>query len=430
MASLIKNRDLLAVNPLRERALKILEAGLEAIDTRKAIRKSVSLNGDFLFVKDHAYDLTHYRRIFLVAFGKDSFVASSELKDLLGERIKDGVVLSLKNEKIAGFQTYQCTHPQTSLNNVEATKKVIEMVSAAEEDDLILVVISGGGSAMLTSPYKITFSDKALIADTLMNSGANISELNIVRKHLSEIKGGRLAALSFPSTVVTLIFSDVVGNDLSTIASGPTVMDHTSIEDAKKVLEKFKIKEKVMMGDLELTETPKEEKYFQKVQNYLLMDNSVATGAMEEAARALAYSTRILSNNLKGNSHEIGKDLLKEGKKGEALIAAGETTVQIVGQGLGGRNQEMALANLENVKDNQILISVGSDGHDHSEYAGGICDAYTKKKATEEKLDPKDFLGNNDSYHFFQKLGEGIDTGQLESNVADLMLVLTDLPNV
>ncbi|HSX58280.1 MAG TPA: DUF4147 domain-containing protein, partial [Candidatus Saccharimonadales bacterium] len=182
MASLIKNRDLLAVNPLRERALKILEAGLEAIDTRKAIRKSVSLNGDFLFVKDHAYDLTHYRRIFLVAFGKDSFVASSELKDLLGERIKDGVVLSLKNEKIAGLQTYQCTHPQTSLNNVEATKKVIEMVSAAEEDDLILVVISGGGSAMLTSPYKITFSDKALIADTLMNSGANISELNIVRK--------------------------------------------------------------------------------------------------------------------------------------------------------------------------------------------------------------------------------------------------------
>lgn len=426
---IIKNKDLLAVNPIRDKAIKIIEAGLEAIDTKTAITRAVRQNGDFLFVKNTAYDLTKFRRVFLVAFGKDSFVASKALKEILGKRIVDGVVLSLQTGKIAGLQTFQCTHPRPSLNNVEATKKVIELVKNTQEDDLILVLISGGGSAMLTAPYKITYQDKALIADTLMASGANIEELNIVRKHLSEIKGGRLAELAFPSTLVTLIFSDVIGNDLSIIASGPTVMDHSTVADAEAVLKKFKIREQITLDNLELNESPKDLNAFRKVDNYLIMDNSVATGAMEEAARALGYSTRIFANNLKGESHEVGKKLLFEAKKGEALIAAGETTVEVQGKGVGGRNQEMALANLGNVKENQILISVGSDGHDHSDFAGGICDPYTLKKAKEMKVDPQVFLKHSDSYSFFKKIQEGIDTGILESNVADLMLVLTDYPN-
>lgn len=424
---LIKNKDLLAVNPLREYALKIVESALAAIDTKAAIRRYVRLSNNFLFIKEKPYDLSKYRKIFLIAFGKDSTAAAKEVKEILKGRLDDGVVLSLRKEKIAGLQTFQCTHPQPSLNNVEATQKVVELVENTKEDDLILVVISGGGSAMLTAPYKITYQDKALIADTLMNNGANIEELNIVRKHISEIKG-RLAALAYPSTVATLIFSDVVGNNLSTIASGPTVIDHTTVGDARSVLKKFKVAEKTGFAGLELNETPKDLKFFQKVDNFLIMDNSVATAAMEETARGLGYSIRVFANNIKGDAHEVGKRLLSEGKKGEALISAGETTVEVVGDGIGGRNQEMVLANLRNVKEDQILVALSSDGHDHSDFAGAICDTYTLKKSKEQGISIDDYLDNNNSYFFFKQIGEGIDTGLLESNVADLMLVLTGYP--
>lgn len=423
---IIKNRDLLAINPIRDRALSIIEAGLSAIDTKKIIQDSVKLKNGFLFIKGRAYELKKFRHVYVVAFGKDSFSASVELEKILGDRLTAGVVLSLKSGSIPKMETFQCTHPKPSLNNVAATKKAIEIIKQANDDDLILLVISGGGSAMLTAPYKITYEEKALIAEQLMNSGANIQELNIVRKHLSEVKGGRLAELAFPSTMVTLIFSDVIGNDLSTIASGPTVIDHTTVDEARAVLDKYNILEKVSMPDLELIESPKDQKYFQKVDNFLVVDNSVATAAMEDKARAWGYSTRIYANNLQGNSHEVGSLLLKECRKGEALIAAGETTIEISGDGIGGRCQEMALANLRTVKENQILVCIGSDGHDHSDFAGGVCDSYTLKRAKEEKVDLEEYLENNDSFNFFKKIGEGVDTGLLESNVADLMLVLTD----
>lgn len=423
---LVRNKDLLAYTPIRDRALKILNAGLEAIDTKKVITQTLRFRNNYLFIHDRAYDLSNYRNIYLVAFGKDSFVASSEIKRILGNRLSAGVVLSLKPDKIPGLETYQCTHPNTSLNNVEATKKVIELIKQTNEDDMVLVIISGGGSAMLTAPYNLTVAEKATIVENLMDSGADIEELNIVRKHLSEIKGGRLAQLAYPSTLVTLIFSDVIGNDLSTIASGPTVMDHSTVDDAKKVLAKYNIFERISMPELELTESPKDQKFFQKVENFLIMDNSVATAAMEEEARALGYSTWVFANNLHGKADEVGKELLSKARKGEVLIAAGETTVEVNGDGIGGRSQELVLSNLSRIKENQVLISAGTDGHDHSDYAGALGDVYTLKKAKEENVNPDDFLKNNDSFHFFEKVGDGIETGQLESNVADLMLVVTD----
>ncbi len=423
---IIKNKDLLAINPIRERALSIIEAGLSAIDTKEVLKQSVKIKGDFLFVKGQAYDLKTFRHIFMVAFGKDSFAASEQLAETLGDRLTDGVILSLKAGSIPKLETFQCTHPKPSLNNIVATKKALELIDKANSDDLIILVISGGGSAMLTAPYKITYEEKSMIAEELMNSGADITELNTVRKHLSEVKGGRLAQRAYPATMLTLIFSDVIGNNLSTIASGPTVIDHTTIDDAKKILEKYNISEKVAMDNLELTESPKEVKFFQKVDNYLIVDNSVATAAMEDKARTLGYSTRIYSNNLSGNAHAVGEMLIKECRKKEVLIAAGETTIEVSGDGVGGRCQEMILANLKNIKDNQILICVGTDGHDHSDFAGAICDTYSLKRSKEEKLDPTEYLKNNDSFSFFKKVAEGIDTGLLESNVADLMLVLKD----
>lgn len=423
---LIKNKDLLSETPLRDRALRILNAGLEAIDTKKIIQNTVKLKNNYLFVKDQSYDLSHYRQIYLVGFGKDSFVACSEIKSILAEKLNAGIVLSLKAEKIEGLETYQCTHPNTSQANVAATNKVIELIKSTTEEDLILIVISGGGSAMLTSPYKISWEEKAKVAEGLMKSGANIEELNIVRKHLSQIKGGRFSQLAYPSTIVSLIFSDVIGNDLSIIASGPTTLDHSTIEDAKKILAKYSILEKVSLPNLELIESPKDIKFFQKTRNFLIMDNSFATAAMEEEARALGYSTRIFANNLHGLAKEVGSELLTQARRGEALIAAGETTVQVKGNGVGGRSQELVLGNLTKIKENQVLLSAGSDGHDHSDHAGAIGDTNTLKKASDKKLDPEDYLNNSDSFHFFQQVGDGIETGLLESNVADLMLVITD----
>lgn len=423
---IIKNKDLLSTHPTREHALQILEAGLASIDTKTVINNFVKLKGNFLFIKEKTYDLSHYRNIYCLALGKDSFAAAQALEEMLGERLTGGVVLSLKNEKLKKLTNYQCTHPHPSHNNVIATKKAIGFLEATREDDLVLVVISGGGSAMLTAPYKITFEEKAKVAETLMNSGANIYELNTVRKHLSEIKGGRLAELVYPSTLITLIFSDVIGNDLSTIASGPTTMDHTSIKDAEKVLEKFEVYKKTGIKELELSESPKDSKFFEKVENTLLMDNTTATESMEEKARSLGYSTRIYANNLQGNAHKVGEILLSEARTDEALIAAGETTIEIGGTGMGGRNQELVLANLAKIKEDQVLLSAASDGNDHSSFAGALGDTYTLLKAKEGKINPEDYLKNNDSYHFFEKVGDGLETGLLQSNVADVMLVLTD----
>jgi glycerate-2-kinase len=423
---IIKNKDLLATTPTRERALAILEAGLEAINTRNVINSNVKIKSSFLFLKNSAYDLTSFRKIYLLAFGKDSFAASKTLEEILGERLTEGICLSLSDKKLEKVTNYKCSHPDPSDNNVEATKRAIELLRKTTEDDLLLVVISGGGSAMLTAPYKINIEEKAFIAKTLMNSGADINELNIVRKHLSKIKGGRLAELAFPATIVSLIFSDVVGNDLSTIASGPTVMDHSTNQDAQEILKKYDIYKKIVLPSLELNETPKKDKFFAKVENLLLLDSTTASSAMEEKARALGYSTRIYSDNLKGEAHKVGTDLLKNARKGEALIASGETTVKVSGNGVGGRNQELVLSNLLGVKEKQVLISCASDGHDNSDFAGALGDSYTLKRAKEENLNLEEFLRENDSYHFFEKTGQGIYTGLLESNVADLMLVLTD----
>jgi len=422
---LIRNRNQLVSSSLRKKALAIIEAGLASIDTKKIIHENLTLKKNFLFIKDAHYDLDRYRQVFLVAVGKSALSASCEIGEILGKKLKSGVVLSLKEGKVPKMEVFSCTHPAPSEQNVKATIKAQELLESVGQDDLLIVVVSGGGSSMLTAPYKISISEKASVAKVLMSSGATIEELNTVRKHLSLVKGGRLAELAYPATIVTLIFSDVATNNLSTIASGPTVMDHTTNGQARAILDKYKVQEVLKLPKLDLSETPKETKFFHKVQHLLLVDNSVALNAMVEQAGNLGFAVEVYSRNLEGEARKVGKTLLQQSKKNQALLAAGETTVHVEGSGKGGRCQELVLGSLENLRDNQVLVAIGTDGHDNSDFAGAIADTSTLKKAAGKALDYQTFLKNNDSFNFFKKVGDGIETGPLPSNVADLMLVLT-----
>jgi len=266
----------------------------------------------------------------------------------------------------------------------------------------------------------------------LLKSGANIYEMNTIRKHLDLVKGGGLLKILYPAKVISFIFSDVPGNDLSFIASGPTVKDKTNITDALRIIKKYKLKS---VRKEDLIETPKEEKYFKNVKNILALSNLTALRAMKEKAESLGLKAKILTDNLKGDVKEVAKFLFQEIKrsKEKVLIVGGETTVKVKGKGKGGRNQELVLWFLktqtyayltQTYEDpNFIIISINSDGWDNTEFAGAIGDKLTLEKAEKLKLDIDKFLENNDSFHFFEKTKDGIITGRLPVNVSDLIIL-------
>lgn len=420
----IRNFDQLASSPLRRQALEIINAGFEAISTDQAIRRSVRVFNNQLMIKEKIYNLGNFEKVYLIAIGKCALAASKTLEDILGDRLSSGFCLDIRQEKLDKVESVLGTHPLPSQENVEATKKILAFLDKASDRDLVITVVSGGGSALLSAPYKIDFQTKALISNELMKAGADITELNIVRKHLSDVKGGRFAQIAHPATVVSLIFSDVPGNDLSTIASGITVMDATTVDDARKILEKYDILQRSNLLNLELTESPKDPQLFKKVANIIMLDANTVVQAMKVKAMAAGFTPRIVGVDLRGEASEVGNKLISDCQSGEALLAAGETTVHVSGNGIGGRNQTLVMSNLKNIKKGQVLISVGSDGHDHSNYAGAVGDENSSEKARSKNLDVDQYLRNSDSFNFFTTLGDGIDTGLLDSNVSDFMLVL------
>lgn len=252
-----------------------------------------------------------------------------------------------------------------------------------------------------------------------MDSGATIQELNVVRKHLSRIKGGRLVEYVYPARVLSLILSDVTGDDLATIASGPTVKDPTTVDEARAILDKYGLPK-----EIELTESPKDPKLFENVTNVILANMATAIPPMEAKAKELGFTPRVVSTAFTGDADYVGKDWLEKIKPGEALLATGETTVKVTGKGTGGRNQQLVLSSLRYLLENQVIAAVGTDGHDNTTNAGAIGDQSTLVRANKMGLDPIDFAKNHDSYTFFQKVGDGILTGDLESNFADIILCL------
>ncbi len=447
----IKNFEELATNPLRKEALLIAEAGLNAIDIEKAVDSRIKIEGDILELHHPAYEkkgdyaswlwgmkinLKDFKRIFVVGIGKGSALASIVLAEKLGDKLTQGIAIDVKEPnfqtlKLSNFKTFVGTHPLPSKQNIKATKEVIKLVENLNEDDLLINFICGGGSALACVSEK-ELEEAAVVFKELTANGADIKEMNIVRKHISEFKGGGFAKIAYPARVISLVVSDVIGNDMSTIASGPTVFDMTTKEEAENVLKKYGISSK----KIDLLETPKDQRYFKKIKNILFVCNNDAVLAMEEKAKEMELSSRIFSLSYEGEAKEALVKLVDEIWPGGVLLVAGETTVKLVNLksgkkiGKGSRNQEAALGLISNsqllISNNIVALALASDGHDNNEAAGAIVDSETLEKAEKLKLEPEKFLETHDSFHFFEKTNDLIFAEQKSFNVADLMVIMKE----
>lgn len=425
--SFVKNREALEVTPARIDALAILEAGLQAVKTGTVIKEQVTLKDGILSVKDVKIDLDRYERVLLIGFGKASGEAALAMEELLGDRIKDGVIIATALGKLRFTRGFIGTHPLPTEANIEATKEIIELLATTTLNDLVICLVSGGGSALLCDPYEATCNDFASITSSLLKSGASIQEINTVRKHLSRVHGGQLALHASPARVLSLIFSDVPTNDLSMIASGPTVLDTTTIADATKILEHYAILSLCKLPACHLTETPKDVAIFDHVENVLICSNERATEAMKKEAKKRGYHASVITNELSGEAREAATHLTKNIKKGEAHLYGGELSVSVQGNaGIGGRNQEATLAALLTIPDDVLFLACASDGIDNSLAAGAIADAVTKKHIAQYRLSISDSLHEHNSYPFFQHSGDAIQTGITGINISDLIIVLRE----
>jgi len=287
----IKNFEELATTENRKIALEIIEAGLVAINTEKDIESSVSVVGNILLVKGKPFNLTKYKKIKVVGFGKSSCDAVLVLEKILGTRISGGAVIGLNKVDCKYVETFAGTHPRPSEANVEAGNKIFEIISGSTEEDLIIVLVSGGGSALLCYPES-EYIQGTKLYDGFLKLGKTISEMNTIRKHLSLFKGGGLAKIACPATVIGLIFSDVPGDDFKDVASGATYKDETTVKDAEKIIKENNL------GDFNLIETPKEDKYFDNVYNFVLVSNKTAVEAMAKKAQEFSLDVNIISTEL------------------------------------------------------------------------------------------------------------------------------------
>ncbi len=418
---IIKNIDELSTTKLRRDALEILEAGFESVMMGPLVNSKVSFEEGNICIADKKFCLADYDRIFLVAVGKCANTSATAFEDLLGDKLTGGIVLDIKHASFKKLISEAGTHPFPSEANVEATKKIVDLVKNATERDLVFVVISGGGSSLLCLPCGESYEDEKRITGKMMKSGADINEMNIIRKHISCIKGGRFAEMAYPATVVSFIISDVPGDDISVVASGPTVMDDTTVDDAKNILEKYGFDP----NSIHLSETPKDEKYFKNVSNILLGSNIIALEAMQKRAEDLGYDAYIEDAKLEGEAKIVGEKLVsKEILPNSCHLWGGETTVVITHDGKGGRVQEFVLGAMPYIPDGTVVVGAASDGWDNTDVAGAIADYGFDSKALNKDMIPEVYLEENRSYEFFQKLGGHIKTGRTGTNVSDFYMIL------
>jgi glycerate 2-kinase len=435
---------------LRKHADLILRAALEAADPAKAVERAVEIRGDVLFAGRKRYPLALYKRILVIGAGKASAAMASALEKRLAKRITSGL-LNVKYGHTASLKRIalnQCGHPVPDEAGVEGSARIADLARQAAEDDLIICLLSGGGSALMPAPAEgLTLMDKQETTRLLLACGATIHEINAVRKHLSLLKGGQLARLAWPATVITLILSDVIGDNLDVIASGPTAPDSSTFHSAIAVLKKYELLAKVpgpVRQRLEegskgkIAETPKPgAKELARTENLVIGSNRLAVDAAQKQARDLGYRTMVLSTTIEGETRDvagvhaaIAREIRESARPLRApacIISGGETTVTLKGDGKGGRNQEFALAAALalNGQANTVMVSIGTDGSDGpTDAAGAYADSTTLTRAAKLNLSPAAYLANNDSYHFFEALGDLVKTGPTNTNVMDVRLVL------
>ena len=417
---IIQNFNTLATTPERKIVLELIETALQSIQPEEVFKKNVSLNENNLQILDSTYDLNLYEHIYLIGFGKGSAKNAKLLENLLGEKLTEGFVIDTEGQDFKKIEFTKGTHPVISKGNIDFTEKVITRYSQLTDKDLVIIIVCGGGSAMFEYPHSVTLEQKIDIEKSLLKSGATIIEMNKVRQHLSDVKGGGLAQILFPATIATLIYSDVPGNDISYIASGPTTKTDSTIDDAVTLIQKFNI---AGVARESFIENPKDDKYFKNVHNHIVLSNLTALNAMMEKAKELNITATISSDKFQSIAQEAGRKLIEQTKNGEILLAGGETTVHVTGNGIGGRNQEVVLGSLSTIQTGTIIASFASDGWDNCEVAGAIGDFQTIEEAKGKNLSIEEYLKNNNSLEFFQKTDDAIMTGRLPSNVSDLFIV-------
>lgn len=446
---IIKNKDALAKTKLHSDVLDVLEEGLAAADPRASVRSCIKVVGDKICILGECFNLVG--KVHVVGFGKAGLGMALGCEDSLGDLISGGVLIvpsidpGMTPRRV---KVVEGDHPIPARRTLRATQQLISYV---EENigggDIVIVLISGGGSALFELPYPpLTMDEVAAVSRALMEAGADIVELNTVRKHLSLVKGGRLLRfLSKASTVISLIVSDVVGDPVEFVASGPTEADTTTYKDAFEVLKRrnvwdlasSEVKSLIMRGmSGEVPETVKPgDPVLSKVKNFVIASNLISLKAMRRKAEQLGYKATILTSMMVGEAREVGKFLgglarhvARYSPKGEKvmILLGGETTVTVKGRGVGGRNQELCVGFALSARglSNAVIASIGSDGVDgNSPAAGGMCDGLLVDEALSAGLDPYEYLSNNDTYTLLSKLGRAIITGPTGTNVNDLTVL-------
>lgn len=433
----------------RDLAWQTMRAALRAVDPAQAVRNALRLDGDMLQIGDTSYDLTRFRRVLVVGAGKASAPMARAAEELLGDRIEIGLV-NVKygySDHTNRIQLREAGHPLPDENGLAGTREIVRLMEGAGEDDLVLCLISGGGSALMMLPEdSISLADYQALTQALLRSGATINQINTIRKHIERVKGGRLAQVAAPATIATLILSDVVGNPLDFIASGPTVADTTTFGDALDVLRQFDLLDTIPDSVRILLEsgaagsareTPKPgDPIFNRVSTVVIGSNDIAAEAAMAEAQHLGFQTLLLTTYLEGEARDAGKfaaaiakELVTRGQPltpPACVILGGETTVTVRGEGMGGRNQEIALsaALALNGWERVLVVGLATDGSDGpTDASGGFADGQSINRGKAKGLDALAALAANDSYAYLKQTGDLLVTGPTNTNVNDLLFV-------
>jgi glycerate-2-kinase len=434
----------------RQTAIDIFMAGVESVKPGNLINRYVSLHRNILQFDSIAFDLNSIGNIYLVGAGKASALMAQTMESILGSRINAGHIVTKYGHSVPlkFIGQTEAGHPVPDENGIAGTAKILSIVRNAGINDLVICLISGGGSALLADvPEGCTLDDIREVNKVLLKAGANISEINCIRKHLSGVKGGQLAKAAYPAKIVSLILSDVIGDPLDVIASGPTAPDLSTFAESLSIIEKYKLEKEIPAQIQQILlegaenkrgETLKEsDEMFLSTSNLIVGTNKLALATAKAKAEAMGYDTCIITHSLEGDVVAVAEWIVsltrryKEENSGKkiCLLFSGEPTVHVTGGGLGGRNQHLALLVAHLIKElpGITFLSGGTDGTDGpTDAAGAVVDSFTCQRAKELKLDPEYFLGNFDSSNFFHREGGIIITGPTQTNVMDLIVVLID----
>ncbi|WP_370575080.1 glycerate kinase [Methanomethylovorans sp.] len=437
-------------NGLKENAAEIFKSAIEAVEPSVAVKRALARDKNTLQVGNRSYDLGQYQKIYVIAFGKASVPMAKALDEILYDLPLQGLAITKYGlgGQLERIEVYEAAHPVPDENSLKAGQMVKEILSKAGEDDLVIFLISGGGSSLFALPRKdVSFKEFVKLHEALLTSGATIKEINTVRKHLSTVKGGGLARMAFPAQSISLVLSDVVGDPLDVVASGPTVPDSSTFEDFNDIVERYHITllpsisrllEDGLNGLVE--ETLKAgNPVFDICYNKLIGTNCIALDAAAKKASQMGYNTLLLSSYITGESKEIAKvfsalgrnELLhaKPMSRPSCILAGGETTVAVKNGGKGGRCQEMALSfaiEAEGLED-ILFLAAGTDGIDGpTDAAGAFADGDSVEKGSMKGLDARSMLNSHDSYNFFDGIGDLHKIGQTGTNVMDIYILLVE----